>query len=202
MIEKKAETSVEIHDVIARRWSIRAFDNSYRMTREEILALCEAARWAPSSMGDQPWNFVIFDKFFDADLWNKALDCLAAGNKVWALNSSILIAVFASQNLRAGGNNSHSDFDTGAACQNIYLQAVALGLASHPMGGFSADRITELAGAPEGFVPRAVIAVGKHAELDEFDERIIRFENAPRKRLPLAENFFGGSWGNAITNIK
>lgn len=199
MIEKKAITSVEIDKTIAWRWSIRAFDNDFRLTPEQITALCEAARWAPSSMNDQPWNFVIFDKSKGEEFWANVVNCLTPGNQGWAKNASCLIAVYSSQNTRDGSAaNAHGDFDTGAASMNIYLQAVSMGLWAHPMGGFVAEKLNAFTNAPSGFTPKAVIAVGKHAELDTFDERIKRYELAPRKRLPLNENFFDGKWGEGI----
>jgi len=57
-MKKIAATIVPINDVIAQRWSPRAFDPSYIIAEDEIKSLFEAARWAPSCYGDQPWQFV------------------------------------------------------------------------------------------------------------------------------------------------
>lgn len=46
MLEKPAATSVAIAEVIARRWSPRAIDPDQPVSREYLLALLEAARWA------------------------------------------------------------------------------------------------------------------------------------------------------------
>ena len=40
------------------RWSPRAMTGE-SIPKEELLALFEAARWAPSSRNNQPWRFVI-----------------------------------------------------------------------------------------------------------------------------------------------
>jgi nitroreductase len=56
MFDKPAQTSVPIHDALARRWSGRAYDARRPVSRDQLLALFEAARWAPSCYGDQPWR--------------------------------------------------------------------------------------------------------------------------------------------------
>ena len=61
-MKKNATTEVPINDVIAQRWSPRAFDSNHVITEDVIKSLFEAARWAPSCYGDQPWQFVLFQK--------------------------------------------------------------------------------------------------------------------------------------------
>ena len=58
-MKKKATTEVPINDVIAQRWSPRAFDPNYIIEDDSIKSLFEAARWAPSCYGDQPWQFYL-----------------------------------------------------------------------------------------------------------------------------------------------
>ena len=41
-----------------RRWSPRAMDGS-ALSREELLPLLEAARWAPTHKLTEPWRFVV-----------------------------------------------------------------------------------------------------------------------------------------------
>lgn len=68
MLEKPALTSTPIADLIARRWSPRAIDRDQPVSREQLLALLEAARWAPSCFGDQPWRYLVWDRFHDATI--------------------------------------------------------------------------------------------------------------------------------------
>jgi hypothetical protein len=79
MFEKPASTEVPIAALLARRWSGRAFDPDRPVPREVLLALCEAARWAPSCYGDEPWRFVIWDRCADPDHWARAFTTLAEG---------------------------------------------------------------------------------------------------------------------------
>jgi nitroreductase len=48
MQERKAVTSVPIHDLLASRWSPRAYDAGKPVSRAQVTTLLEAGRWAPS----------------------------------------------------------------------------------------------------------------------------------------------------------
>ncbi|HSQ02670.1 MAG TPA: nitroreductase family protein, partial [Burkholderiales bacterium] len=65
MLEKKAVTSVPIHELLAQRWSPRAYDANQPVTREHLRSLLEAARWAPSCNGDEPWRYLVWDRVQD-----------------------------------------------------------------------------------------------------------------------------------------
>ena len=89
-MKKLANTEVQIDKLISERWSPRAFDPNFLINDKSIKSLMEAARWAPSCFGDQPWRFILFEKS-DATFWTKALNCLSVGNQNWAMDSSLLI---------------------------------------------------------------------------------------------------------------
>lgn len=135
MLEKPAVTQVAIADVIARRWSPRAMNPTKPVSREQLLALLEAARWAPSCYGDQPWRYLVWDRFGDPVGWQRAFECLAEGNQVWVKNAALLLLSVAAPNFQHNGKlNRFAQHDTGAASANLALQATALGLALHQMG--------------------------------------------------------------------
>jgi nitroreductase len=198
MLNKLATTQQPIHDIIARRWSPRAFDASKPVSREQLLSLLEAARWAPSCFGDEPWRFIVWDRNRDAASFKKAFDCLGEFNQSWVKNAPVLLVVLASDKFRKGTPNRWGMFDAGAAAENLYLQAVALGLMAHPMGGFDVDKVKQKFNVPEGFVPMAMIAVGYQAEPGVLEGDLHNSEVAERKRQPLEENFFEGTWGNPV----
>ena len=50
-----------IHELLARRWSPRAFDPDRPVSRLALRTLLEAARVAPSCFNEQPWRFLVFD---------------------------------------------------------------------------------------------------------------------------------------------
>ena len=97
-----------------------------------------------------------------------------------------------------GKPNRWGQYDTGAATENLSLQAAALGLMVHQMGGFDADKSRELFNIPEQFTPMAMISVGYQLPEDQIPDDIKEREYNPRNRNPLEENFFEGTWKEPI----
>lgn len=199
MLEKKAVTSVPIHDLMARHWSSRAYDAAKPVSREQLIALLEAGRWAPSCNGDEPWRYLVWDRARDSAGWQKAFDCLKPGNQAWCKNVPVLMLSCAGSVFSFNGNpNRWTQHDTGMASLSIALQAVALGLIAHQMGGFDADKARATFNIPAEYTPMAMIAVGYQAAPEVLDEETRKKELVPRKRRPLTECFFEGGWGNSI----
>lgn len=196
---KPASTEVPIHDLLATRWSPRAFDATRAVTREQISALIEAARWAPSCFGNEPWRFLVWDRATDDAGWQRAFDCLSAGNQIWVKNVPLLFAAVADPAFDHNGKpNRWAQYDTGAAAENLVLQAVALGLAAHQMGGFDAERLHAEFGIPQECTPMAMIAIGYQAAPDVLADEQRAKELGPRTRKPAASRFFAGKWGTPI----
>ncbi|MGV3581011.1 MAG: nitroreductase family protein [Methylophilus sp.] len=198
-MQKPATTKAKIDATIAARWSPRSFDDNKSVTQEQIIALLEAARWAPSCFGDQPWRFVVFDKVTDKASWQSAFDCLAETNQTWVKNTSLLILVCA--DTLFGHNhkpNRWGQYDTGAAAENLCLEATSMGLAAHQMGGFNADAAREKFNIPEQYTLMAMIAVGYQADVNQLSEELKERELAPRKRKELGELFFSGMWDKPV----
>lgn len=199
MEEKRATTGVPIHELLARRWSPRAFNASKPVSREQVLALVEAARWAPSCYGDEPWRFLVWDRHRDEAAWRRAYDCLGEGNRKWVINAPLLLAAVASSAFDHNGKpNRWAQYDTGAAGLSLCLQACALGLAAHQMGGFDAEKLRQEFAIPEDYIPMAMIAVGYRANPDVLEGDYFEREVAPRRRKPLEARFFEGAWGKGV----
>lgn len=198
MIDKPAITSVPIESLLAQRWSPRAFNPERALTRDQLTALLEAARWAPSCAGDEPWRFLVWDRHVDGAAWQRAFDCLEPGNQEWAAHAPVLLASFSDGEFRNGKPNRWGPHDVGLATQNLLLQATALGLATHPMGGFKADDLRAAFSVPARFTAQAMIAVGHAGDPAQLSERNRPRETAARKRRPLNENFFQGAWGRGF----
>ncbi len=188
-----------VHELIARRWSTRAFDPRKPVTRDELLSLVEAASWAPSSHCDQPWRYVICDRFSDESAWNNALACMNEKNRRWARNAPLLMLAVACERFRGTGEpNRWGQYDTGAASENLSLQATALGLATRQIGGFDTAQARAAFDIPDGFEPMAMIALGHQAGPDTVHADFIEAESGPRKRGPLGERFFTGGWNRPL----
>ncbi len=199
MQERKAITSVPINDLAARRWSPRAFDAYRGVSPAQIAALLEAARWAPSCFGEEPWRFLVWDRARDAQGWQQAFDCLSDNNKKWAQPVPLLLLACAGSKLNNGNPNRWAQYDTGMATLSLVLEAVAQGLVAHQMGGFDLTKARAAFAIPEEFTPMAMIAVGYQAEPEVLDEETRAKELKARGRKPVAERFFNGTWDQPRT---
>lgn len=199
MFDKKADTSVAINSLLALRWSGRAYDPARPVTREQLLALLEAARWAPSCFGDQPWRYIVCDRNADAPSWQRAFDCLVEGNQAWARNAPVLLLSIADSRFNHNGQtNRWGQHDTGAASMSLCIEATARGLMVHQMGGFDAERARGSFAVPERFVPMAMLTVGYQLPEQGIPEELREREHAARQRRPLPDSFFAGAWGRAF----
>jgi nitroreductase len=198
-MQKPATTQAPIHDVIANRWSPRGYDANKAVSQTQIISLLEAARWAPSCFGDEPWRFIVWDKNQDAAAWEKAFDCIVPGNQTWAKDAPVLILICAntlfSHNQKP---NRWANYDTGAAAVSLCLQATSMGLATHQMGGFDGEKARAAFGIPEQIEMMSMLAVGYAADADTLSDELKEREIAPRKRRSLAELFYEGVWNQPI----
>jgi nitroreductase len=198
-IPKPATTQQPIHEIIANRWSGRAYDASKPVSKEQIISLLEAARWAPSCFGDEPWRYVVCNKADNMQAWQAAFDCLVPGNQGWAVNAPVLLLICADTVFRANGKpNKWAPYDTGAATENLCLQAAASGLMAHQMGGFDADKARASFKVPERYQILPMVTVGYQAPADALSDEVKERELAARNRQPLGELFFDGAWENPI----
>lgn len=177
-----------VSEIFLKRHSGKSYDGSRQVTLEQIDGLIEAARWAPSSHNDQPWNFIICEKSLTPEAYAKAFSSLkAATQQKWAVNAPLLIIIVArTKELYDGKLNYWNEFDTGSAAVSMALQAADLGLMAHQVGGFNKEMIRKEFQLPEDCKPMTIMIVGY--EMAE--------ENpAPRERRPVGSNFFLGEWG-------
>jgi nitroreductase len=169
------------------RWSRRAMSGAH-VSRENLMTLFEAARWAPSSYNNQPWRFVYALRGTDAFARYHAM--LTPRNKSWAGNAGVLIVMASKKTLDLNGKPSitHS-FDAGSAWMSLALQADMLGLTAHGMEGFDYGAAAEAVGLPEGYVIEAMCAVG-HPGSPEVLPEDLRDKEKPNGRKRVEETVF------------
>lgn len=198
MADKKiAETIFPIHEIIGRRWSTRAFSD-LPVEPEKLVTILEAARWAASSANEQPWAFLVATK--DDPKNHEALaGVLVDSNRTWAEKAPVLILAFAHTQFSKNGNpNRYAFHDVGQAVANLSLQATALGLKVHQMGGFRAEAAQERFAVPADWQPVSVIALGYPGDPESLEEKLREREIAQRQRKPLDTFVFSGSWGHPV----
>ncbi len=197
MLEKPADTGVPIHDLLARRWSPRAFVDK-PVEPDKLRAVLEAARWAASANNGQPWSFLVAQKA-DVAAFETMVSCLMPGNQGWAAAAPVLVLTFMRPKWPGEDRmNRTAMHDIGMATAMMSIQAEALGLRTHHMGGINLDKIRETYAVPAGVDPVTGIAIGYQGDADVLAEEKDRArEGNPRTRKPLDEIVFAGRYGDA-----
>lgn len=199
--EKTAATEHPVHDLIARRWSPRAFADR-PVPREDLLSLLEAARWAPSSYNEQPWSFLVATKD-QPDEYKKLLDCLVEFNQTWAQTAPVLLISVAQMFfVKNDKPNRHALHDVGAAMTNLTLEATARDLYVHQMAGIEVEKTIKTFDIPKGFEPVAGAAIGYVGDPEFLPKQYQSMEKGPRDRKPLKGFVFTGKFRNVSALVE
>ncbi len=198
---QRLNTQAEIHELLARRRSTRAFSHQ-SIEPTKIMSLFEAARWSPSSSNEQPWYFIAATRE-DHAAYSALLESLSDRNRPWASNAPMLVLALAQTTYgRSGQPYRHALYDLGQSVALLSVQAIALGLSVHEMGGFDPGKFRELYPIPDGVDPVVIFAVGYADTLDSLPEDLRKREEAPRTRKPLESFVFTEQWGKPSRHIQ
>lgn len=107
---QKYQKTNDFNEIVYNRRSIKEYDPSVKISREEMSEIIAQASKAPSSINMQPWRFLVID----SEEGKEKLAPLSKFNKDKVMSSSAVIAVFADRN----------NFDY---AEEIYSTAVELG---------------------------------------------------------------------------
>jgi nitroreductase len=193
--KKPAETSIQLNSLIQNRWSPRAYSDR-SVSREDLIAVLEAARWAASCNNMQPWRYIVTTKD-DAVEHQRMVDCLKAGNQEWAPVAPVLLIALASLKRPNGDDNRHAFYDTGAASALLTIEAAARGLFVRQMAGIEVDNVRQTYAVPDDYGVVAGMALGYQGEPESLPEHRQEPETAPRSRNSLSDIVFTGTFGNA-----
>ena len=131
------------------------------------------------------------------ETYAKILDSLIEFNQAWAKTAPVLILSVGKKTFTQNGSpNAYGLHDTGAASANMSLQATALGMHTHGMGGVDKDRARANFAIPEDFEVGAAWALGYLGDPESLPEQMKAMEMAARTRKPLAEFVFA-EWEKA-----
>jgi nitroreductase len=190
-MEKPAPTQYPILDVLAKRWSPIAYSGK-PVEEDKLNRIFEAARWAPSSSNEQPWNFIVTYK--GTDEFQQMAEFLVEGN-AWAKNAPILALSVARTVFSSNGKpNRHALHDTGVAVGNLLAQATAEGLVVHQMAGYDAEKARIVLQLPEHHEPVTMMAIGYYGNHSSLSDKYREREEKPRQRKASSEYVFEGIW--------
>lgn len=106
-----AKTKInDFNEIVNNRRSIKQYDPSVKISREEMTEILAQATTAPSSINMQPWRFVVID----SEQGKQTIAPLASFNLDKVMSSSAVIAVF--------GDRKNIEY-----AEEIYGKSVELG---------------------------------------------------------------------------
>lgn len=191
-MKKTAAAEHPIHEVIAERWSARAYDPVRPVGLADVETILEAARWAASAMNAQPWAFVYALRGEEG--FSAIFDALVPGNHPWNEKAAGFIVGVAQVKNAEGQPYIYGPYDLGQAMAQASLQASILGLAWHQMAGFDGAKLSASLGIPDGYQPYVVASFGWPGAADDLPEPYKSRETAPRTRKPFPEIARHGKW--------
>lgn len=190
----QAPADVSIHPLLAARWSPYAFADR-PVAAQDLRALFEAVRWAPSSYNAQPWHYLLATRE-QPEEFGRLLTCLVEQNQAWAKFAPVLALGISRLHF------SHNDkpnraalHDLGLASAQLLVEATARGLAVHQMIGILPEKARELYQVPEGFEILTGLAIGYLGDPKQLPEAMQERDSARRPRKPVREFLFSGRWG-------
>ena len=183
-------TEYEIDDIFLKRYSPRAMSRE-KISKEELMTLFEASRWAPSSNNSQPWRFVYAMR--ENPEFEKLFSFVMEKNQIWCKNAGALVVLISKNNLEDGSLSIPHTFDTGSAFENLALQATQMNFVAHPMGGFNRNIAKEKLSVPDDYTVEIMIAIGKHGKIEDLPEYLQERET-PTQRKNLEEIISEGSF--------
>ena len=180
---RRAETSVPISAMHAKRWSPRAFDPHAEISERSLTAIIEAARWAPSARNSQPWRFIVGRR--GTKTHSRILEGLSESNSAWANSAASLIVNIAVTRDSEGKPLRWAEYDLGQAVAHCTLQAQHEGLHTHQVGGIDADVLRRVFDLETHLEPVSVTVLGAIGAPEALPDKLRERELMPRGRVPL-----------------
>ena len=169
---------VDFEEIVNTRRSIREYADK-EVSDEDILKILKAGMQAPGSrLGAEPWEFIVI----------KNKETLAKIGEIKPRVTNAPVAIMLVANIERAFYKTVWQQDMGAACENMLLEAVNLGLGGL-WNGVAPDeermkKIGEIVGISDitNLKPYSIVTLGYPGEgwenkfMDKFDESRIHYE--------------------------
>lgn len=168
----------DFEEIINTRRSIREYSDE-QVNDEDILKILKAGMQAPGSrLGAEPWEFIVI----------KNKETLAKIGEIKPRVTNAPVAILLVANIERAFYKTVWQQDMGAACENMLLEAVNLGLGALWNGVAPEEermaKIGEIVGIDDitNLKPYSIVTIGYPADgwenkfMDKFDEERIHYE--------------------------
>lgn len=155
-----------LKDLVVKNRSYRTYDESRRVTKEELLEFVDLTRYTASSVNMQPLKYYIayekeeVDRIQALTKWAAALPQLELPPEGKRPTGFVVIC----QDKKISENSVTFLKDVGIAAQTMLLAAAEKGLGGCMIGNFKKDELTETLHLPKTAEPMLVVAFGKPDE--------------------------------------
>ena len=197
------EGAERLAEPLRSRWSPSWFDETRRLSPDEVTTLLQAARWAPSAGNSQPWTLLVAERGSDA---RAVVDAVLSRGNAWVRRAALVVVTVvrvandpdAAPDAKPARDPVATAFDVGQAAAHLTLQAQATGLAAHQIAGFDKDAVAAGLGVPDHWRVLSAIVVGHAGDPGAVPDDEREREARPRARRPLGEVAvarWGVPWG-------
>ena len=155
-----------IKDLVQKNRSYRGYDESRKVTREELVHLVECARLAPSSVNMQPLRYYLIHTQEELDLlqpltnWARALPEVTLPHPGHCPTGFVVIC----QDTNLNPSIPRFQKDIGIVAQTMLLAAVEMGLGGCMIGNYDAGKVKAALNLAENLAPVLIVAIGKPDE--------------------------------------
>jgi len=178
-----------LDEILEARYSVRSYDTR-PVPRGDVVAICEAARAAPSASNSQTWRFIVVtDRGLIQRLGREGMGPVVKNR--WMRDAPVVIVGCSKLDVitnRLGTGITGIEYyriDMGIAVEHMVLKATELGLGTCWIGWINERNIREILSIPKEVRVLTMLAVGYPKNS----------KRPPRKRKPLNEIVFSNTWG-------
>ena len=157
---------MDFYELVKKNRSYRGYDESRKLTREELEYFVSCARLAPSSVNRQPFRYVLAYEQADLDRiqpltgWARALPEKRLPYPGHRPTAVIVVC----QDTDWEADLARFQKDVGIVAQTMLLAAVSRDLGGIMIGNFSPQKVAEALSLPARLVPMLIVAFGKPDE--------------------------------------
>lgn len=178
--------------ILEKRISVRSYD-SRPIDKKDIIAICEAARLAPSACNSQTWRFIaVTDRQSIRKICHEAMRRVIPNR--WIEQVPLLIIGCSQLDIIANRIGSrvtgieYYQIDLGIAMEHMVLKATELGLGTCWIGWFNKDKLKKILNIPKKIKVSAMLAIGYTKEEP----------SKKRPRKPINKILFSEKWGKSF----
>ena len=177
-------------EILETRYSVRSYDTR-PVPHDALVAICEAARAAPSASNSQTWRFIVVtDRELIRQLCKQGMGPVVKNR--WMRDAPVVIVGCSKLDVitnRLGTGVTGIEYyriDMGIAMEHMVLKATELGLGTCWVGWIHEGNIRRILGIPEKVRVLAMLPIGYAKDA----------KRPARKRKPLDQVVFSNTWGN------